>query len=82
MNRPTAPLCDSTAERVFELLREFVSNRGVELPPESASKRRPRTAFVSFVRITGVRHADVVWLVEGGRVSVQDKELISSRQVE
>mmetsp|Transcript_99142 Transcript_99142/g.280778 ORF Transcript_99142/g.280778 Transcript_99142/m.280778 type:complete len:871 (+) Transcript_99142:61-2673(+) len=82
MNRPTAPLADSTAERVFELLQEFVHNRGVELPPESASKRRPRTAFVSFVRMTGVRLADVVWSVEDGRVSVPVKELISSRQIE
>lgn len=81
MNRPTAQLSESTAAKVFDLIQEFVSNRGVELPPKDAPKRRPRSAFVSFVRMSGVRIADRIWSIEGGEVSELEKDQMVSVQL-
>jgi len=81
MNRPTSQLSEITAGKVYELLKEFVRNRGVELPVEGVAKRRPRTAFISFVRMTGVAIADIVWSVEDGSVTELDKEGVSHIQV-
>jgi len=81
MNRPTAQLSEGASKKVFELLTEFTRNRGVELPKDSVSKRRPRTAFISFIRMTGVAIADRVWNVEDGSVTELDKANVSTTQV-
>jgi len=78
MNRPTSQLPESLASEVFGMLREFVDNRGIELPKESASKRRPRTAFISFARAGGVLNSDVVWVVDNSTVREAAKEEISA----
>jgi len=70
MNRPTARLPESTSTLVIKLIDEFVKNKGVELSNTDVWRRRPRTAFVSFVRLQGVRAADVVWKVADNDVKV------------
>mmetsp|Transcript_70876 Transcript_70876/g.217223 ORF Transcript_70876/g.217223 Transcript_70876/m.217223 type:complete len:234 (-) Transcript_70876:563-1264(-) len=74
LNRPTSQLPVGGDELVFELLREFVSNRGVQLPARAAPRRRSRTAFVSFARPSGLKFADVVWVVQDGTVVERGKE--------
>eukprot|EP00959_Pyramimonas_sp_CCMP1952_P428742 8979796-Pyramimonas_sp.AAC.1 len=59
------------------MLREFVDQRGVELPHDPSSRRRPRTAFASFARPLGVQLADVVWGVRKGVVSEIPKSEVS-----
>jgi len=78
MNRPTSQLPEQLANEVFGLLREFVDNRGIELDPSSAEKRRPRTAFISFARAGGVLNSDVVWVVEKSTIRVAAKEEVSA----
>jgi len=78
MNRPTSQLPESLASEVFGMLREFVDNRGIELPKDGAVKRRPRTAFISFARAGGVLNSDVVWVVDQSTVREAAKEEISS----
>jgi len=48
---------------VLDLIREFCDERGVELPAGVKAKRRPRTAFISTVRMSAVNLCDVIWEV-------------------
>jgi len=73
MNKPTQRLPDSASEQVIRLITEYVRNRGVDLPADPTHRRRPRTAFVSFVRYDGVRQADVIWKVENSNVTLVDQ---------
>jgi len=77
MNRPTIRLPESTSKLVIGLITDFVQNKGVELSASDLWRRRPRTAFVSFVRLQGVQAADVVWKVEDKDVKVVDKADVS-----
>jgi len=63
MNQPTRNLSDTSAEMVLDLIREFCDERGVELPAGGKAKRRPRTAFISTVRMSAVNLCDVIWEV-------------------
>mmetsp|Transcript_2031 Transcript_2031/g.3737 ORF Transcript_2031/g.3737 Transcript_2031/m.3737 type:complete len:119 (+) Transcript_2031:683-1039(+) len=73
MNRPTLRLPPSSSEQIVRMVIEFVRNRGVDLPADPENRRRPRTAFVSFVRFEGVRNADVIWKVENTSVTTLDQ---------
>eukprot|EP00419_Tripos_fusus_P040661 CAMPEP_0172791300 /NCGR_PEP_ID=MMETSP1074-20121228/208399_1 /TAXON_ID=2916 /ORGANISM="Ceratium fusus, Strain PA161109" /LENGTH=315 /DNA_ID=CAMNT_0013628357 /DNA_START=87 /DNA_END=1035 /DNA_ORIENTATION=- len=77
MNRPTTRLPESSSQSVIGLIEEFVKNKGVELSQTDLWRRRPRTAFVSFVRLQGVRAADVVWKVEDKVVKVVEQADVS-----
>jgi ABC-type multidrug transport system fused ATPase/permease subunit len=77
MNKPTVRLPDNTANLVIQLISEFVNQKGVELPQQETWRRRPRTAFVSFVRLGGVQAADVVWKVDTGSVTAVEKDKVS-----
>jgi len=77
MNRPTTRLPESSSRLVIGLIEEFVKNKGVELPDTDLWRRRPRTAFVSFVRFQGVQAADVVWKVENTDVKIAEKADVS-----
>jgi len=78
MNRPTTRLPDGSANIVIKMISEFVTQKGVELPQKDSWRRRPRTAFVSFVRLGGVQAADVVWKVDQGNVTAVDKADVST----
>mmetsp|Transcript_18280 Transcript_18280/g.35240 ORF Transcript_18280/g.35240 Transcript_18280/m.35240 type:complete len:734 (+) Transcript_18280:393-2594(+) len=78
MNRPTLRLPEDTAKIVIQVIKEFVDQKGVELPKQELWKRRPRTAFVSFVRLGGVQAADIVLKVDAGCVSTVDGADVSS----
>jgi len=68
LHKPTALLCEGLAKRIFECLKEHQLNRGLELPPETRFTRRPRTLFISTVRMLGIDAVDTVWVVGGGTV--------------
>jgi ABC-type multidrug transport system fused ATPase/permease subunit len=77
IHRPTLLLSGRSSEVVLEMLREFVDERGVELPVDNSGRRRPRTAIASFARAGGVQLADTVWGVQKGVVSEIPKDQVS-----
>lgn len=68
LNRPTVELSPALAKRVGKILREFVDERGFEIPDNSPSKRRPRTVFASYLRKEDTELVDVFWRVEAGKM--------------
>lgn len=66
LNRPSGQLSQEMADNVARLLREMVDNRGLELCKETALTRRPRTVFVSGVRVFELEQADMA-------IQVKDK---------
>eukprot|EP00930_Biecheleria_cincta_P006081 TRINITY_DN107061_c0_g1_i1.p1 TRINITY_DN107061_c0_g1~~TRINITY_DN107061_c0_g1_i1.p1 ORF type:complete len:148 (+),score=13.44 TRINITY_DN107061_c0_g1_i1:391-834(+) len=69
LNRPMVELSQECVKRVGAILREFVDERGFEIPPKgSACTRRPRTVFASYLRPEDTDLVDVEWRVEGGKV--------------
>mmetsp|Transcript_7886 Transcript_7886/g.18435 ORF Transcript_7886/g.18435 Transcript_7886/m.18435 type:complete len:893 (-) Transcript_7886:11-2689(-) len=76
MNRPGIALPDVANQRIMNLLKEFVRERGVGLPEDERFGRRPRTAFVCF-STRRVVQADIVWKVEDGQIVDLDKEEVS-----
>jgi len=59
----------TVAERVGELLRAYVDDRGIEQNAKTRHLRRPRTVIVSTRRLDMVRSADKVLLVKRNAVS-------------
>lgn len=80
LNRPTSPLPFCMANEVVNLLREFVDNRGLEIPlspEECVTQRRPRTALASFVRSAEMDGCDVIWACEDHSVFQVSREDVS-----
>lgn len=72
MMRPARQLPTALAKTVHKMIREFVDKRGLELPCDDEEnykvERRPRTAFISFSKMSGVRLADRIWLLENRKI--------------
>merc|ERR1712224_695143 len=62
MHKPTLLLGEDLASRMFNILREFVDHKGVEMG-EATVLRRPRTCIISACRIEGITSADLVFQV-------------------
>jgi len=77
MHKPTALLSEALARRIFACLKEHQLNRGLELQAETTYARRPRTVFISTVRMVGVDTVDTVWMVGDGAVQVVPKSLVT-----
>jgi len=77
LQKPTALLSEPLAKRIFACLREHQLNRGLELPAETRYNRRPRTLFISTVRMVGVDTVDTVWMVGDGTVQEVPKSLVT-----
>jgi len=81
LNQPTSRLPSCLAMEVVKLMREFVDQRGIEIPltpQETLAQRRPRTVFASFVRCDELGSSDVIWSVEGGTVVEADQSEVQS----
>merc|ERR1712232_907354 len=61
LHRPVDEFELSLTDNILALMREFVDNRGVELDPGTAHRRRPRTVFYTGGTIKRTRIADLVW---------------------
>jgi len=77
MQKPTALLSEPLARNIFACLRQHQLNRGLELPAETLYRRRPRTLFISTVRMVGVNTVDTVWMVGDGAVQEVPKSLVT-----
>jgi len=64
LQRPLLHFSAAKQDKILNLIREHVDNRGLGLPPETVSSRRPRTVFVSVENNHHARQADVVWKMQ------------------
>lgn len=72
--RPEGHFDHAGAEAIMNILREFVTSRGLEVEGER-DQRRPRTCFYTTDEFAAAKlHADQVWEIKNGRVSVISKE--------
>ena len=72
-HKPMALIEKGRQEKVFELLREFVENRGVEMPPdEPLSYRRKRTVIFSCKNKNEAEKMDLLFVVENGGIAEQE----------
>merc|ERR1719253_1635240 len=56
---------------VMNLIKEYVANRGIGLPADSVSSRRPRTVFFTAETMEEAEEADIIWNIsEGGHIEV------------
>jgi ABC-type lipoprotein export system ATPase subunit len=64
IHNPTLLLDSQLQQRTLEALRAFVDERGLEMPPESRHKRRPRTVLFSTNSTPGAKIADKIFLCQ------------------
>jgi len=76
LHKPTHTFNKDGATTVLELLKEFVTQRGVDLDPDELSKRRPRTCIFTNCDRLGIQYADKIVLVRKG-ANVKGMEEIS-----
>jgi len=65
VHKPIQVLDDFAANKVLELLREFVEDKGIECNPAEFDVRRPRTCFVSSNRKLNQDLADTILTIRG-----------------
>lgn len=63
LHKPTSCFDDFEAANIVKLIRNHVDERGLELPADGRSMRRPRTAFFTASTLVGVQEADEVFKV-------------------
>lgn len=61
LQRPLFHFNQEEADNLMMLLQEHCKNRGLGMPPESVSLRRPRTVFLSVDNEEEAERADVIW---------------------
>ena len=81
--KPTALLSDAQSERVMQVIREFVANRGVAMDPnEPMILRRKRTFIFSAKIENAAKHADAVYEARAGKLlplETKEQENISKK---
>lgn len=65
LHRPLLHFYPSDQSVMLEVLHEHVKNRGLGLPSEHLSTRRPRTMFVSVEHSAQAKEADIIWTING-----------------
>jgi ABC-type uncharacterized transport system fused permease/ATPase subunit len=71
IHKPTMACSDSSGNQVMEMLKEFVTKRGIEQDVKHAvSSRRPRTVLYTSCRAHSCEYADVIYLVTPGRIQI------------
>eukprot|EP00928_Gymnodinium_smaydae_P016356 TRINITY_DN1611_c0_g2_i1.p1 TRINITY_DN1611_c0_g2~~TRINITY_DN1611_c0_g2_i1.p1 ORF type:complete len:1123 (-),score=239.49 TRINITY_DN1611_c0_g2_i1:90-3059(-) len=63
VHKPTAVLNEVDSRRVFEVLRDFVVEKGLCEDPSTWSMRRPRTCIVTCSRLYGIHIVDRIYHV-------------------
>eukprot|EP00747_Dinoflagellata_sp_TGD_P128468 gnl/TRDRNA2_/TRDRNA2_174544_c4_seq12.p1 gnl/TRDRNA2_/TRDRNA2_174544_c4~~gnl/TRDRNA2_/TRDRNA2_174544_c4_seq12.p1 ORF type:complete len:1012 (+),score=95.45 gnl/TRDRNA2_/TRDRNA2_174544_c4_seq12:85-3120(+) len=80
IHKPLAHFNALTASRILSLLREFVSNRGVEKSTEERRHLHPRTCIFSSVNLEGVELADQAFRISDG--SIQPMDMVMLKKLE
>jgi len=63
IHKPTLHVGPSAAEKVIELLREFVDKRGIEQSQKEFAYRRPRTCIITSTRADSLSIVDTVYKI-------------------
>jgi ABC-type uncharacterized transport system fused permease/ATPase subunit len=63
IDKPTSVFNEERAAKVMDLLKEFVSNKGLGMESNTAKKRRPRTAIMATERSSGLKAMDKVFKI-------------------
>jgi len=68
LHRPMTKVTSQVCTQIIELMRDFVSCRGVELPLNMLTNRRLRTCIMTFERKLVLDSCDVVYQVKAGQI--------------
>eukprot|EP00928_Gymnodinium_smaydae_P029802 TRINITY_DN22345_c0_g1_i1.p1 TRINITY_DN22345_c0_g1~~TRINITY_DN22345_c0_g1_i1.p1 ORF type:complete len:923 (+),score=178.65 TRINITY_DN22345_c0_g1_i1:62-2770(+) len=69
LQRPLIHYDDREGDRIAQVLHSHVVERGLCMPQEGSSRRRPRTCFFSPSTAEEVRDADIIWRIKNARVT-------------
>ena len=72
VHSPTTYFDKRQAAIVMDVLRDFVASRGLEMPAETAWKRRPRTCIFSTGDLVDLKEVDQIFAVKDGTLTVVD----------
>jgi len=78
MHRPFVNFDEAEGQRMVEMLRQSVDEKGVHLPAADKEFRRPRTVFFTSGTIGGCRAADNVYRVTAGTLEVANADCFES----
>jgi len=65
LHRPLSNYDNKNAERIMNVLKRHVSNRGFHVPEEGRNRRRPRSVFFTASTPKQAMEADIIWRVNG-----------------
>eukprot|EP00929_Paragymnodinium_shiwhaense_P018908 TRINITY_DN13062_c0_g1_i1.p1 TRINITY_DN13062_c0_g1~~TRINITY_DN13062_c0_g1_i1.p1 ORF type:complete len:821 (-),score=177.13 TRINITY_DN13062_c0_g1_i1:56-2518(-) len=82
IHKPLASFNDPEVKTVAGLLRSHVDEKGLALPNNERSFRRPRTVFYSSATLDGIALADLVYKVSNESVDTIQKSLVSMDDLE
>jgi ABC-type Na+ transport system ATPase subunit NatA len=74
VHNPTLLLDRNLRAICLKAFRDFVDERGLEMPPESRHKRRPRTVLFSTNNIDGLKIADQILCCQDQKVRFETFE--------
>merc|ERR1719440_1790179 len=77
IHNPTLLLDRQLRQVCLDALRDFVDERGLEMPVETRRKRRPRTVIFSTTNIDGVKIADKILFCEEKNVRYVSSDEVS-----
>jgi len=63
VHKPTMPFDEVNSRKVFQVLLDFVRNKGLEQDPKNMHLRRPRTCLITSSKILGIKAADKIFYV-------------------
>jgi len=79
--RPTNMFNEAMSEKVLEVLREFVDQKGVEQEPQQRRQRRPRTCIFTSSRTSSAQQADFVIYVDSGSIREMKPEDVTDHML-
>lgn len=83
LHKPTVVFDDVITQNTFEMLRRYVKCKGLDMDPESAHMRRPRTCVITTGRPQGVSCADIVFKVSTDSVvKVDDLQTVTGNMLQ
>merc|ERR1719261_259998 len=77
-HKPTLAFDEQSSKNILLLLREFITNRGVEQDPQTIKLRRPRTVIYSSSKVLGVDMADTVLYLSQEGLSKMEKGMLTA----
>eukprot|EP00747_Dinoflagellata_sp_TGD_P117151 gnl/TRDRNA2_/TRDRNA2_172543_c4_seq9.p1 gnl/TRDRNA2_/TRDRNA2_172543_c4~~gnl/TRDRNA2_/TRDRNA2_172543_c4_seq9.p1 ORF type:complete len:385 (+),score=53.94 gnl/TRDRNA2_/TRDRNA2_172543_c4_seq9:2-1156(+) len=80
-HKPTLAFDEQGSKNILSVLKEFISNRGVEQDPLTIKLRRPRTVVYSSSKVLGVEMADSVFYLSQEGISKIEKGMLTAQMI-